>query len=174
MKRAMKGDFDLYGKAEALYSNLNKIDTSVASGYYPEKAGYIANFKKAILLAIHGVTKRFDKQLVNEQEVLNNISNMITETYVAESMMLRVEKMEGIKGASETTIYRDILDVYVFDAAEMVRKQALDAVYSFASAEEAGKLAGVMDALTRVAGVNVKDARRRIAAKLIEDNCYKF
>ena len=28
--------------------------------------------------------------------------------------------------------------------------------------------------LTSVAGVNVKDARRRIADKLIEDNTYKF
>ena len=31
-----------------------------------------------------------------------------------------------------------------------------------------------MEDLTHVAGVNVKDARRRIADKLIEDNCYKF
>jgi hypothetical protein len=31
-----------------------------------------------------------------------------------------------------------------------------------------------VEILTRVRGVNVKDARRRIADKLIEDNLYKF
>jgi hypothetical protein len=31
-----------------------------------------------------------------------------------------------------------------------------------------------IEELTRVAGVDVKEARRRIAAKLIEDNAYKF
>jgi len=31
-----------------------------------------------------------------------------------------------------------------------------------------------MQSLGNVAGLNVKEARRRIAAKLIEDNQYKF
>jgi hypothetical protein len=54
-----------------------------------------------------------------------------------------------------------------------VRKEACDAIYSFAAPEEAMALVNAIEALTSVAGVNVKVARRRIADKLIEDNCYK-
>jgi len=96
------------------------------------------------------------------------------ETYVAESLALRVQKLEDMKGAAGIALYRDILDVFVYDAADKIRKAVVDALYSFAAAEEAGDLVKVMEALTSVNGVNVKDARRRVADKLIEDNCYKF
>ena len=66
------------------------------------------NFKKAILICIHGATKKFEKTLVNEQEVLNNIAEMMIETYLSESLALRVEKIESMKGSSP--VYRDILD----------------------------------------------------------------
>ena len=176
MKRAMKGDFDLFGKAEKLYDSLDKITDGKTSGegYFEEKLRYIRNFKKAILLLIRGASKTFEKSLVNEQEVLNNIAVMIMETYVTESSALRVQKMEGIKGKDAVALYRDILDVLVYDSADRVRKSAMDAIYAFATDSEASKLAKAANILTVVAGVNTKEARRRIATKLIEDNCYKF
>ncbi len=174
IKRAQKGEFDLFGPAAALYNSLDTITSGKAGDevYFEEKRRYMANFKKAVLLALHGVTTYFDKKLVKEQEVMNNISEMIMETYIAESLALRVEKLESLKGQSG--IYRDMLDVYVYDAADMVRKSAMDAVNSFATPEESEKLNAAIEKLTKVAGVNVKEARRRIADKLIEDNAYKF
>jgi alkylation response protein AidB-like acyl-CoA dehydrogenase len=174
MKRAMKGDFNLFGEAELLYSNLDKVSDGKTSSetYYQEKMRYIRNFKKVVLLCMHGATKRFEKNLVTEQEVLNNIAEMMMETYMSESLALRVEKIESLKRS--TAIPKDILDVNVYDTAQIVRKSAYDAVYSFASAEAAPGLIRAIDELTRVAGLNVKEARRRIADKLIEDNQYKF
>jgi alkylation response protein AidB-like acyl-CoA dehydrogenase len=174
MKRAMKGEFDLFGKAETLFSNLDKItDGSVADeNYFAEKARYTGNFKKAILLCIQGAMKQFDKKLIHEQEVLNNIADMMMETYVSESLMLRVSKLESLKG--NAAVYRDILDVNIYDTAEIVRKSGYEAVYSFTLPENTTSLIKALDALTRVKGINVKDARRRIADKLIEDNSYKF
>jgi alkylation response protein AidB-like acyl-CoA dehydrogenase len=176
MKRAMKGDFDLFGKAEQLYASIDKITDgkTAGEGYYDEKLRYIKNFKNAALLLIQGASKTFEKNLVHEQEVMNNISVIIMEAYINESSALRIQKMESLKGKDAVALYRDILDVMVYDSAEKVRKSALDAIYSFAPATEAAKLAKATDTLTAVAGVNVKDARRRIADKLIEDNCYKF
>ena len=176
MKRAMKGDFDLFGKAEKLYASLDKItdDKAANESYYLEKLRYIKNFKKIALLLIHGASKTFEKALIQEQEVLNNLSVMIMETYVAEASLLRVEKMESLKGGSAVSIYKDILDVLVYDSAAKIRKSALDAIYSFADRKESDKLVKAADTLTQVAGVNVKEARRRIADKLIEDNNYKF
>jgi hypothetical protein len=174
MKRAMKGDFNLFGEAESLFSKIDEITDGKKAGesYYQEKRRYIRNFKKAIMICLHGASKKFEKSLVTEQEVLNNIAEMMMETYLSESLALRVEKIESINGSA--ALYKDILDVNMYDTADKVRKSAFDALYSFMSPDAAQVYIKAIEELTRVAGVDVKEARRRIAAKLIEDNAYKF
>jgi alkylation response protein AidB-like acyl-CoA dehydrogenase len=176
MKRAMKGDFDLFGKAETLTANLENIAVSAMDGesYFEEKLRYIKNFKNLILLVINGASKYFDKKLIMEQEVLNNLADMIMEVYIAESLALRVQKMENIQGADPSGLYHALVDVFIYDAADKIRKPAADAANSFTSAELYGTFIKGIETLTNVPGVNVKDARRKIADKLIEDNSYKF
>jgi hypothetical protein len=50
----------------------------------------------------------------------------------------------------------------------------MDAVWSMMEGSDAESMIRITNTLSEVAGVNVKDARRRIADKLIEDNSYKF
>jgi alkylation response protein AidB-like acyl-CoA dehydrogenase len=174
MKRAMKGDFDLFGEAEKLYSGLKNLTDGKTTGetYFQEKIRYTKNFKKVILLCIHGASRRFEKGLIHEQEVLNNIAEMMMETYVSESLALRVEKMATQK--DNGSLYKDMLDVNIFDTASIVRKSALEAVSAFSSPEKCIELVKAIETLTKIECINVKDARRRIADKLIEDNVYKF
>lgn len=174
MKRAMKGEFDLFGEAEKLYSGLNDINSGKTDGenYFQQKTRYIKNFKKAILICIHGASKCFGKGLINEQEVLNNIAEMMMETYVSESLLLRVEKMSKLNGNS--TLYSDMLDVNIASASAILRKSALEAIGSFSTPETCSSLIKAIENLSRVECVNVKEARRHIADKLIEDNAYKF
>ncbi len=173
-KRALKGEYDLFGEAESLYNNLDAItdDAKAGENYFEQKLRYVKNFKKAIKLSIFSTNKALGKKFMNEQEVVNNLSNMIMDLYIGESLALRVQKLDGLKGAN--TIYRDILDVFLYDAANNIRKNAKDAIYSSIEGFEAEKLNKAVKTLTHVAGVNVKDARRRIADKLIADNAYKF
>ncbi len=174
MKRAMKGDFDLFGKAATLYENMDAItdDKTTDETYLQEKSRIIHNFKKAILLAIHGVSAQYGKTLIQEQEVMNNISDMMIETYISESTLLRVQKLESMN--KEMSVFKAILDVNIYEAAHKIRKAAFDAVHSFADPDLTCKLKKVMDILTVTGCVNIKDARRMIADKLIEDNSYKF
>jgi len=174
MKRAMKGEFSLFPEAEKIYNSAASLTDGRVAGesYFEEKMRYIRNFKKVMLLCIHGAVKQFDKGLVYEQEVLNNIADMMMEVYLSESLLLRVEKRESLKG--QASVYRDIADVNIYDTAYLVRKSACDAVWSFASPEASADLIKAVETLTSVAGVNIKEARRRIAGKLIEDNEYKF
>lgn len=175
MKRSMKGGFDLFGPGERLFDNLDGITDGAKSGedFFQEKHRIVKNMKKIALLAIHGATTAFGKKLVREQEVLNNIADIITEVYIAESLTLRVEKIESLKG-KEFGPYKDMVDVYVYDSVSKVRKLGMDAVHSFAGAVDSEKLSRAIETLSTAAGVNTKEARRRIADKLIEDNAYKF
>ena len=176
MKRAMKGDFDMFGKAGELWASMNTMTDGKKDGetYFEEKYRYVKNFKKLILIGIHGASTQFGKTLIHEQEVLNNLTDMIMEVYVAESLALRIEKMEMLNGSANAGVYRNMLDVFVCDAADKIRKSAMDAFSSLPVDDEFTSLKKVCETLTSTSKVNVKESRRSIAARVIEENRYKF
>jgi len=176
MKRAMKGDYPLFEVADKLLAEIDSINDGKVDGesYFAEKQRCIMNFKKAALIMMNFGNKTLGKQFFNEQEIMNNITNMIIEIYIAESLALRVEKVESLKGADANALNKNMLDVFVYDAAAKIEKAALDAVYSIVNNTETPKIVKAVKTLTSVNGVDVKTARRNVANKLIEDNTYKF
>lgn len=174
MKRAMKGDYDLFGEAERVFSAIAGAGDGRKDGesFAEEKLRYVANFKKVALAVLHAASKTFEKKLVHEQEVLINISDIMSEIYIAESLVLRVLKLDSMYGGGQ--VYHDIADVFIYNAASLIRKAALDAIYSTLTGTEADTVASAAERLTMVAGINLKETERRIAEKLISDNEYRF
>lgn len=175
MKKAMKGEFDLFGRAAELFENLDRITPGDEDegDYFKKRLKNISNLKKVILLCIHAAVKSFDKNLVNEQEVMNNIADMMIDVYISESLLLRVQKIEMIR-RGEAAVYRDILDVNLYDASFRIGKNAGDLLCSLPDNTISVKLAPAALSLCKMPCVNVKEARRRIAGKLVEDNKYLF
>ncbi len=176
MKRALKGDFDLFGKANEVLVEMQN-DTTGSShdlAYFESKQSQLKNFKKLILLLIDGAVKKFDKKLISEQEVMNNLTDMIMEVYLAESMALRIQKKEMLAGGTPATLYRTMLDVFIYEAACVFRKSGLDAINSMDGAGNCSLYTKALNQLTETPAINVKDLRRTIADRLIEDNCYTF
>ena len=173
-KRAMKGEYDLFGPAKELYENLDTITDGQVAGesYLDQKKRYMKNFKKAIMIMVHATMEKLGKKFMTEQEVVNNLANMIMELYMVESMALRIEKLESINGTRD--VYRDVLNVFTYDTAYLIRKNARDAIFSITEGKEADALIKAIKNLTHVEGVNTMAARRSIADRLIEDNEYKF
>ncbi|MBE9511286.1 MAG: acyl-CoA dehydrogenase family protein [Bacteroidetes bacterium] len=176
LKRGAKGYFDLFGKAEKAFKGLGNLSgtTEPEGDFYAEKKQIIRNFRKIALFLIHTASEKFQRKLVYEQEILNSIADIIMLLYVSESSLLRVEKLENIKDAEQIKVYKDIIDVFVYDTSGKISKFAKDAIYSFAEGEVKDLLVKGTNYYTTVKGVNTKEARRRIADKLIEDNKYDF
>lgn len=176
LKKGAKGVLPIMEEAakafEEVKASNGKMTTS--KGYFEEKNQYVANLKKVPLMLMKAASEKFTRTLVLEQEILSNISDCIIQVYVAESVVLRLKKMEALKGEAYSRIYREMADVFVYDAAARIRKFALDTTYSFAYGEVRDQLLKGIDLFTAVAGVNVKEARRKIADKLIEENKYCF
>ncbi|MBU0764041.1 MAG: acyl-CoA dehydrogenase, partial [Bacteroidetes bacterium] len=107
-------------------------------------------------------------------EILFNIADMMTGVYSAESTLLRIRKMEQMKGAEYVELYKDIINVYLYDTAHAMSKYGHDAIYSFADEDDLENLHKGLHYYTRVPGVNVKESRRRIADRLIDENRYCF
>ncbi len=176
VKKGMKGANGLKKYvAEALESLTNLPEkVEFAEGYYAYYKEVIARFKKAIHMVIGAANEKYSRKLSNEQEIIFNIADMLIEVYAVESTALRVEKLESKNGEAAVALYKDILDVYTYDIASNLAKYAKDALYSFVEDEEIEKYLKGVQYYTCVKGVNVKDARRRLADKIIDDNLYKF
>ncbi len=176
LKKAMKGELDLMGPAQAVAKELMSIpDFGAASDDVFELAhGQIKNFKKAILMVAGAAAQKLMMQLAKEQEILMNISDMIIEAYVAESVLLRVQKLASIKSKAEVALQMDLMSVYIYDAADKINKCAKDAINSFVEGDELRIMQMGVKRFTKQQPLNVKDARRRIADKLIAENKYCY
>ena len=176
LKRAMKGKLDLMGPAMAVQKELMSIPDFGAGeeGDFANELKYIAQFKKAILMVAGAAVQKLMMQLEKEQEVLMNIADMAIETFHAESALLRTMKLAGQKGLEAVSIERDVMQTYLYDAADRINKAGKDALNSFASGDELNMMHIGLKRFTKVAPFNSKDARRRICDKVLADPNYFF
>lgn len=176
LKRAMKGELDLMGPAMEVASELMSVPDFGAEeeGAYVAEKKLLKNFKKAVLMVAGSAVQKLMMSLAKEQEVLMNIADMLIDTYVAESLLLRVEKLEQMRGTSETELYRDILHVYMYDAADRIHIAGKNAVNSFAEGDEQRMMLMGLRRFTKAEPLNTKDARRRVAEYLIGEGKYSF
>lgn len=174
LKRGMKNEFKLFEKAREVFDHPEHVESLTGLGYHEAKEAMVRNLKNAILMLIPGISEAFGRKLADEEEVLMNISDMMMQVYALESTALRVKKLAAMKTPDEMLIYRDILDVLSMDSAAIIHKSGRDAIVSFAPAEQQLDMLDLLAKRCFVSPVNVKDARRRIAEKLIEDNQYTF
>ncbi len=174
LKRAMKGRLDLMGPAMNVSKELMSIPDfgeSDEENFAKEKK-IIANFKKAILLTAGAAVQKLMMKIESEQEILMNIADMAIETFNAESALLRLMKLSETRGADSLSYERDIVQSYFYDCADRIHKYGKDAINGFASGDEHRMMLLGLKRFTKVDPFNSKDAKRRIAEKLIADNRY--
>jgi len=177
LKRAMKGELNLMGPAEKVAKELMSIPDFGAAEeetLFSKEKKYIANFKKAVLMVAGAAVQKLMMQLGKEQEVLMSLADMLIELYVAESLQLRVEKLVSMRGEQEAAIQLDIMRVFINDAAEKIMKSGKEALNAFAEGDERRMMMMGLRRYTKTEDINTTQARRNIAAKVIEENKYCF
>jgi alkylation response protein AidB-like acyl-CoA dehydrogenase len=176
MKKAMKGELDLMTPAMAVGKEIMGIPDFGTSEktLFSEDKKYIANYKKAILMVSGAAVQKFMQKLGNEQELLINIADMYIETYVSESIQLRVEKLVSQRGEEACKEQLEMMRVYIADAADKIAKSGKDAINSFATGDERNVMLNGLKRFTKTENINTTAARRAIAEKLIKENKYCF
>lgn len=176
LKRAMGGRLDLMGPAMNAQKDLMSIPDfgSEEETTFSKEIKLIANFKKAILIAAGAAVQKLMAKVENEQEVLMNLSDMAIEIFNAESVLLRVIKLSQAKGEENTALQQDIMRTYLYDAADKILKSGKDAVNAFAEGDEQRMILMGLRRFTKAEPFNVKDARRRLADKVIAEGKYCF
>jgi len=122
LKKGAKKVLPVMELAEKAFQEVRALDGAAVppEGWFEEKDLYVANLKKVVLMLLKAASDKFTRTLVTEQEILSNISDCIIQVYAAESVVLRLKKMEAMKGEEACSIYRDMADVFVYDAAARI------------------------------------------------------
>jgi alkylation response protein AidB-like acyl-CoA dehydrogenase len=176
LKRAMKGDLDLMGPASAVQKELMGIPEfgNGEEDIFKMMLKVVDGFKKAILIVAGAAVQKFMLQLSKEQEIIMNISDMIIDTFAAESILLRTQKLGGLKGQGSISGQIEMMKVFINDAADRINLSGKTAINSFAEGDEQRMLLMGLKRFTKTNPVNTKEARRNISKQLIEANKYCF
>lgn len=177
LKRAMKGEIDLMGPALAVGKEIMSIpdfSTIDDETLFAAEKKVLKNLKKAALMVSGAAVQKFMMSLSNEQEILMNIADMAIEIYVAESALLRVEKLIGIKGEAAAELQKDMAMIYLNEAVAKVNSAGREAITSFAEGDELRVMLMGLKRFTKIEPMNLKNARRRVAEAMIEENKYIF
>jgi len=174
LKRAMKGKLDMMGPAMNVQKELMSIPEfgNDDDGIFAKEKKAVVNMKKAILMTAGAAVQKLMQNLQHEQEILMNIADMMIETLVAESILLRVIKIADKNGEAASQLQIDMMHCNLNDAIDMVNKCGKEAINAFAAGDEQKMMLLGLKRFTKSEPFNSKDARRRIADKLIAEGRY--
>ncbi len=179
LRRFMKGEIDLLTPIFEVQDevSLGNLGENRPKERYAAAQFQVAQFKKVFLLTIgHALTAQTEGKLnlKEEQEILMNIADIITEIYTVESVLLRIEKLHQIKPDEDFSVYEAMLDLVLLEGSRKCRNFATDALAAFTDAELLeGVLVGI-EGYTRMPAINVKAARRQVAGQLCKQGGWCF
>jgi alkylation response protein AidB-like acyl-CoA dehydrogenase len=177
LKRAMKGELDLLGPATAVGKEILSIpDFSLSDDdvVFAAEKKVLKNLKKAALMIAGAAVQKFMMKLSHEQEILMHTADMIIEIYVAESALLRAEKLISMKGESAVALQKEMAVVNLHDAVAICQAAGREAIQAFAEGDELRVMLMGLKRFTKIDPINTKDARRRIADAMLTENKYVF
>ncbi|MFD0939782.1 acyl-CoA dehydrogenase family protein [Pedobacter boryungensis] len=176
LKRAMKGELDLMTPATAVAAELMSIPDfgeEDTTRFAAEKK-IIQNLKKATLMVAGAAVQKLMMSLSKEQEILMNIADMASYVYIAESAMLRTEKLVSLRGEEACKGQLDMMKIYFVEAVDGVQKAGKEALWAFAEGDEQRMMLVGLRRFTKMEPFNVKQARQNVAQQIIDANKYIF
>ncbi|MCE2935707.1 MAG: acyl-CoA dehydrogenase family protein [Cyclobacteriaceae bacterium] len=177
LKRAMKGTLDLMAPAMAVQKELMSVPDfgrGEDDGVFAKEKKVIANLKKAGLMAAGAAVQKYMMKLSEEQEVLMNLADMLIEGYVAESCLLRVEKMISQRGEAACELEKAMAMIYLHHAVNRAAEAGREAISAFAEGDELRLMLMGLKRFTKIDPYNLKEARRKVANRVIDKGEYPF
>jgi alkylation response protein AidB-like acyl-CoA dehydrogenase len=125
-------------------------------------------------MAAGAAVQKLMTKLKNEQEILMNLADMLAEVYTIESTVLRTQKLIAVNGEAACITQIDMAKIFISDALERVNLHGKHCLQSFAEGDELRIMLMGLKRFTKYETFNTKDARRRVAAKVVEAGKYNF
>ena len=178
IKKAMKGHVDLLGPAMKVQEELMGIpsfDTPDYSKLFSEEKEMIAKLKSAFLMVAGAAVQKFGMDLDSHQQLLMAAADMLIEIYMAESTLLRTEKLAIKKGEAKVEEQIAMAKLYLYKAVDIVALRGKESIISFAEGDEQRMMLMGLRRFTKYTSMpNIVALRETITNKLVAENKYCF
>lgn len=178
IKKAMKGHVDLMGPAMQVGQELMGIpdfDTPDYSVLFSEEKALLAKLKKAFLMVAGSAAQKYGTELEQNQQLLLAASDMLIEIYMAESGILRTEKLVQSVGEKAAEVQIAMAKLYLYQATDIVASKGKEGIASFAEGDEQRMMLMGLRRFTKYDQLpNVIALKNLIADKVVAENNYPF
>jgi alkylation response protein AidB-like acyl-CoA dehydrogenase len=177
MRKAMKGELNLFGAAKKVASELMEIPdfgASAPEGYLEAEMQVLEKLKKAVLMVAGAAAQKYQTKLAEEQEILMHLADMAIEVYVLESTLLRTIKLKERLGADSCGDRYAMAVCLLHRAADLLNRHGREAIYAIGEGDEQRMMLLGLKRFTRVDPVDLKSLRRQVAQTVLTQNKYPF
>ncbi len=178
IKKAMKGQVDLLGPAMKVADELMSIpsfDIPDYSELFAEEKEIIGKLKKAFLMVAGSAVQKYGTELDQHQQLLTAAADMLIEIYMAESGILRAEKLAKTKGEENVKEQIAMAKLYLYQAIDIISSKGKEGIISFSEGDEQRMMLMGLRRFTKYVNMpNIVELREIIASKVISENKYPF
>jgi hypothetical protein len=178
IKKAFKGHVDLLGPATKVQEELRGIPSFETPDYaelFAEEKEMIGKLKKAFLMVAGGAVQKYGPDLDGHQQLLMAASDILIEIYMAESTLLRTEKLAKSVGESKVMEQIAMAKLYLYKAVDIITLKGKESIISFAEGDEQRMMLMGLRRFTKYTNMpNIVALRETITAKLVTENGYCF
>ena len=178
IKKAFKGHVDLMGPATKVQEELMGIpsfDTPDYSELFAEEKEMIGKLKKAFLMVAGGAVQKYGPDLDGHQQLLIAAADILIEIYMAESTILRTEKIAKSQGEDKVQEQIAMAKLYLYKAVDVITQKGKESVISFAEGDEQRMMLMGLRRFTKYTNMpNIIGLRNLITTKLVTENEYCF
>ena len=178
VKKAMKGQVDLLGPASQVQEDLMGIpdfDTPDYSDVMSEEKAIVENLKKVFLMVAGSAVQKYGTDLEAHQQTLMAVSDILIEIYMAESVVLRTEKLSKSRSKDEIKEQIAMTQLYLYNAVDIITSKTKESIASIAEGDMQRMMLMGLRRYTKYQNLpNVAVLRETIAAQVIKENKYCF
>ena len=143
-------------------------------GLFAKEKKVLANAKKAGLMIAGAAVQKFMMKLSEEQEILMHLADMLIEIYIAESCLLRVEKIIEQRNGESSEPHMEMAMIYLHGAIEKLASNGRQAIMAFAEGDQLRLMLLGLKRFSKIEPYNLKAARRKVADYVIGKGAYPF
>lgn len=165
LKRAMRGQVDLMGPAQAALQG-SPVAAVEAAEAVADAATAVENLKRATLMVAGMGAMAYAEGLEREQELMARAADMVGLVFLADSALLRAERLAGDERGERAAL---LARLYAFQAVDRSRGLAVEALRRIPGGDDARER---LDAYLPEHGVDLIALRRQAAETVLAADGY--
>ncbi|MED4174805.1 acyl-CoA dehydrogenase family protein, partial [Halalkalibacterium halodurans] len=173
LRKAMKGELPFLEKATALQEELMMLMPQEVGDEPLEQEKYLLSMAKKVFLMIAGTgAQTYGEKLQQEQELLANVADIVSDIFSMESVILRTEKAIRRNGLEKAEQKLALTQVFCQEAFNRIEAHAKESLVAMQSGDTLRTMTSILRKLTRHTPINVIAKKREIAGRILEAERY--